>query len=76
MALTLLDNWRSFYVDGAPALSEELRELTYGVPAPLEEADYLFFPRMGATGPRLYREGQKPRATFAGNLTKAQRSSC
>ena len=47
VALTLLDNWRSFYVEGDPALSEELRELTYGVPAPLEEADYLFFPRMG-----------------------------
>ena len=58
VALTLLDNWRSFYVDGAPALAEELRELTYGVPAPLEEADYLFFPRMGEPGPVI--EKAKP----------------
>ena len=58
VALTLLDNWRSFYVEGDPALAEELRELTYGVPAPLEEADYLFFPRMGEPGPVI--EKAKP----------------
>lgn len=58
MALTLLDNWRSFYVEDAPALAENLRELTYGVPAPLEEADYLFFPRMGEPGPVM--EKAKP----------------
>ena len=38
--------------------SEELRELTYGVPAPLEKADYLFFPRMGEPGPVI--EKAKP----------------
>ena len=54
----MLDNWRSFYVEGAPALAENLRELTYGVPAPLEEADYLFFPRMGEPGPVI--EKAKP----------------
>ena len=58
VALTLLDNWRSFYVEDAPALAENLRELTYGVPAPLEEADYLFFPRMGEPGPVM--EKAKP----------------
>lgn len=43
--LTLLDNWRKFYVDSDPELAQTLRELTYGVPAPLEEADYLFLVR-------------------------------
>ncbi len=42
--LTLLDNWRKFAVFGCDALARQLRELTYGVPAPLEEADYIFIP--------------------------------
>ena len=40
--LALLDNWRKFFVFGDEELKENLRELTYGVPSPLEEADYLF----------------------------------
>ncbi len=44
--LTLLDNWRSFYVCGdAPELAQELKEMTYGVPAEPEKADYVFLPR-------------------------------
>ena len=46
-AMVLLDNWRSFYVEGDAALEEELREQTYGVPAAMDEADYLFFPGQG-----------------------------
>lgn len=46
VGLTLLDNWRKFYVEGNDELAESLRELTYGVPVSLEEADYLFFPQL------------------------------
>lgn len=42
--LTLLDNWRTFAVWSCSALSGQLRELTYGLPSPLEEADYIFLP--------------------------------
>ena len=45
-ALTLLDHFRSFYVEGNPALAEELHEQTYGQLASLSQADYLFYPRM------------------------------
>ena len=45
-ALTLLDHFRSFYVEGDPALAEELHEQTYGQLASLSQADYLFYPRM------------------------------
>ncbi|MFQ7748143.1 MAG: phosphonate C-P lyase system protein PhnH [Eubacteriales bacterium] len=38
--LALLDNWRRFCVCGDPQLEKELRELTYGVPDVLSEADY------------------------------------
>ena len=41
-ALTLLDHFRSFYVEGDPALHEQ----TYGQLASLSQADYLFYPRM------------------------------
>lgn len=40
--LTLLDNWRKFLVFGDDELKQNLRELTYGTPASLEEADYVF----------------------------------
>ena len=45
-ALTLLEHFRSFYVEGNPALAEELHEQTYGQLASLSQADYLFYPRM------------------------------
>lgn len=46
VGLTLLDNWRKFYVEGDDDLTEPLRELTYGVPSSLKEADYIFFPQV------------------------------
>lgn len=45
-ALTLLEHFRSFYVEWNPALAEELHEQTYGQLASLSQADYLFYPRM------------------------------
>lgn len=45
VARTLLDNRCRFFVWNDAALTEEIRELTYAVPAPAGEADYLFVPR-------------------------------
>lgn len=43
--LTLLDNWRKFFVCGAPELEEELRQMSYGIPSSVDEADYIFLPK-------------------------------
>ena len=48
--LALLDNWRRFCVCGDPQLEKELRELTYGVPDVLSEADYLFLTKEQTAG--------------------------
>ncbi len=42
--LTLLDNWKKFFASGAPDLEKILQQMTYGVPASVEEADYIFLP--------------------------------
>ena len=71
-AMVLLDNWRSFYVEGDAALEEELREQTYGVPAAMDEADYLFSPVREIPGRRWPRQSQ---ALFQ-SLTKAPLCLC
>lgn len=43
-ALTLVDHSCTFAVMQDSALEEELRQMTYGRPAALEEADYIFLP--------------------------------
>lgn len=49
--MTLLDNWKTFYVCGAPDLEETLRQMTYGAAGGAAEADYLFFPKGKTTAP-------------------------
>lgn len=44
-ALTLLDNETGFFWNGEPELGEEIRFLSGGLPATLEEADYVFLSR-------------------------------
>ena len=43
--MTLLDNWKTFFVCGAPELEEALHQMTYGVPGDAAEADYIFLPK-------------------------------
>lgn len=49
--MTLLDNWKKFYVCDAPDLEETLRQMTYGAAGGVAEADYLFFPKGKTTAP-------------------------
>lgn len=44
VALTLVDHSCTFAVIRNHSLEEELRQMTYGRPAALEEADYIFLP--------------------------------
>ena len=43
--LTLLDNWKKFFVCDAPQLQEKLHEMSYGQPGTVAEADYIFMPK-------------------------------
>lgn len=43
-ALTLVDNSCTFAVPRGESLEQELRQMTYGRPVSLEEADYIFLP--------------------------------
>lgn len=42
--LTLLDNWKKFFVYEAPELEETLHQMTYGIPCEIHQADYIFLP--------------------------------
>jgi alpha-D-ribose 1-methylphosphonate 5-triphosphate synthase subunit PhnH len=71
-ALTLLDNRCRFFVHQDEALSQALWEMTYAVPAPADQADYLFVPQ--DSDMEAARMGLLPRAK-AGTLAEPHKSA-
>jgi alpha-D-ribose 1-methylphosphonate 5-triphosphate synthase subunit PhnH len=71
-AVTLLDNRCRFHVWNDETLANEIKECTYGIPAPLEDADFLFFPSDTDAGSQADRLLD---AVKAGTLTEPHKSA-
>ncbi len=52
IAMTLVDNRKTFFAEESKALEESILEQSYGVLSAVEEADYIFVPEAEKTSPK------------------------